>query len=96
MAEVNGNEHFENAEEILSNLDQPKPEGAAALWLAEAQVEATLALAHEQRTANLLAANQQGLLHPPGFREFRVENMLIGAEIRKEILQRLGRAEEGK
>lgn len=55
MSTMNGNPHYERAVDLLNvpALENLTPEEEAAIR-SEAQVNATLALAFEQRTANLM------------------------------------------
>jgi hypothetical protein len=52
-------DHAERAQQLLEQADKvPSTEPAALVILAKAQVEATLALAYQQQTANLISANR--------------------------------------
>lgn len=62
MSTMNGNPHYERAVDLLNvpALANLTPEEEAATR-SEAQVNATLALAFEQRTANLIALHQMAV-----------------------------------
>ena len=80
------NAHHERATELLdANFNGPSYVDPTTLGLSIAQTEATLALAYEQRTANLIALF--GKTHPNGSGAFP-HPMLEAAQ--REIQQRLG------
>lgn len=56
---VNDNQHYQNAKEALGYLEDSRGSyvDPTTQALTTAQIEATLALAFEQRTANLVALN---------------------------------------
>lgn len=82
MSNLPGNPHFAWAADTLESLEQAEgtylnPDEHA---LQTASVEATLALAHEQRTANLIALFGEGFAHRD----------IDYAGIAKQIQERLG------
>ena len=80
------NAHHERATELLdANFSGPSYVDPNTLGLSIAQTEATLALAYEQRTANLIALF--GKTHPNGAGAFP-HPMLEAAQ--REIQERLG------
>lgn len=83
MSTMNGNPHYEVSEQMINAADGlPEPDAdwqAGVATLASLQ-QATLALAFEQRTANLIAAHR--LLWEQGLGHY--------VEAEKQIVARLG------
>lgn len=79
------NHHADYAEALLEEVYVDlSPEG----MLAKAQVRATLALVEEQRTANLIAAWQSGIM---GTGAISFDNFTLRARLSREIRERLDR-----
>jgi hypothetical protein len=83
------NTHHENAREALGYIESARDSyvDPTTQALMTAQTEATLALAYEQRTANLLAAF--GLLGNHDEGETLLGERMDGLELAKEIKERL-------
>ena len=77
---MQGNQHYDRAKSRLHN--------GTASEVTRAQAEATLALAFEQRTANLIAAF--GQLNYDSEEESFLGERLDGYELAKQIQERLG------
>ena len=83
------NAHHERATELLdANFNGPSYVDPNTLGLSIAQTEATLALAYEQRTANLIAAFAQLGSYDEG--ETLLGERMDGLELANEIRERLG------
>jgi len=81
------NQHHQNAREALGFLENSDGSyvDPTTQALATAQIEATLALAHEQRTANLIAAYQAEVTG-----QGRIKGDGAAIDRHNEILDRLG------
>lgn len=97
MSDMHGNPHYDEAQSQSVHADTDVSANWAtntgeykADMLAAAQIEATLALAFEQRTANLIAAF--GQLNYDAEEESFLGERLDGYEIAKQIQERLGLA----
>lgn len=84
---MSGNEHISNAQDWQHGEAEP-----TTFALQNAQIEATLALAHEQRTANLIA-----VLQPIHCAQGSVIHPQVGAALKTltVIHKRLGIEEDG-
>lgn len=89
MSDMNGNANYESAADLAGHLLDALNEGNGDLEAALniAQVEATLALAYEQRTANLIAVMAMSPLDLTDWPQPAVDNFL---NQNKNICTRLG------